>query len=34
LDFFIFMLALHWRKVLLFLPVIAVFGYLRSCFGG
>jgi hypothetical protein len=34
LGFFIFMLAPHWRKVLLFLAIIAVFGYLRSCFGG
>jgi hypothetical protein len=34
MDFFIFMLAVHRRKVLLLLAVIAMIGYLRSCFGG
>jgi hypothetical protein len=33
-DFFIFLLALHWRKVLLFLAAMAAIGYLQSCFGG
>jgi hypothetical protein len=34
MDPFIFLLALHWRKVLALLALMAVIGYLRSCFTG
>jgi hypothetical protein len=33
-DAFIFLLALHWRKVLALVAAAALIGYLRSCFGG
>jgi hypothetical protein len=34
MDPFTLLLALHWRKVLLFLAAMAVIGYIQSCLGG